>query len=90
MTPAPLQGGAVVLVDEDLNTASVRLYNEAASDAQAPAAPHVSEVLVNPLVRQLQTLISGNPAPWNAMTQAASAEIPRQRANLNAKIQASC
>ena len=90
MVPAQLQGGAVVLVDDDLNTASVRLYNEAVSDSQSPSPVRVSEVIDNPLVRQLKSLISSNAAPWNPMTQAVFAEIPRQRANLNAKIQESC
>jgi len=90
MTPAQLQGGAVVLVDDDLNTASVRLYNEAGSNSQPPSPPRVSEVIDNPLVQQLKSLISANTAPWKAMTQAVFAEIPRQRANLNAKIQESC
>jgi hypothetical protein len=90
MTSAPLQGGAVVLVDEDLNAASVRLYNEAESDAQSSPAPYVSEVIANPLVQQLRALISEDAAPWKAMTQAVFTEIPRQRINLNAKIKASC
>jgi hypothetical protein len=90
MIPAPIQGGAVILVDEDLNTASVRLYNEPGFDDPSPSAPHVSEVIDNPLVQQLKSLIAQSAAPWKAMTQAVAAEIPRQRANLNAKIQASC
>jgi hypothetical protein len=88
MTPAQLQCGAVVLVDEELNTDSVRIYNEAAGDAQPHPAPHVSDVIMNPLVQQLQTLISGSTVPRSAMTQAVFSEIPRQRINLNAKIQA--
>lgn len=90
MTPAPLQGGAVVLVDDDLNTASIHLYHQADSDSQPPPAPYVSEVIMNPLVQQLQAIVSKNPAPWAAMTKAVFAEIPRQRINLSAKIQTSC
>ena len=87
LVPAPLQGGAVILVDEDLNTASVRLYNEAASETQEPPAPHVSEVIDNPLVQQLKTVLAGA-APCAALTRAVFSEIPLQRANLNAKINA--
>jgi len=90
MVPAPLQGGAVVLVDEDLNTASVRLYNEPASDALLPPPPYISDVIDNPLVEQLKALLARSAAPWEAMTRAVAVEIPRQRANLNAKIQSSC
>src|SRR5205807_8784895 len=30
LKPAPLQGGAVILIDEALNVASLRVYNQAA------------------------------------------------------------
>jgi UDP-2,3-diacylglucosamine pyrophosphatase LpxH len=90
MVPAPLKGGAVVLVDEDLNTASVRIYNEAENDTQPPPPPRVSEVIDNPLVQQLKSMISKAAAPLDAMTNAVFAEIPRQRENLNAKIQERC
>jgi hypothetical protein len=88
--PAPLKGGAVILVDEDLNTASVRIYNEAESDTQPPSPPCVSEVIDNPLVEQLKSMISKAAAPLDAMRNAVFAEIPRQRENLNAKIQERC
>jgi len=89
LAPAPLHGGAVILVDEDLNTASLRIYNQSAGDSEAPSSPHVSEVIDNPLVQQLK-LILADTAPWNAVTQAITAEIPRQRQNLGQKIQEQC
>jgi Calcineurin-like phosphoesterase len=90
MVPAPLKGGAVILVDEDLNTASVRIYNEAELDTQPPSSPWVSEVIDNPLVRELKSRISGAAAPFYELTNAVFAGIPRQRENLNAKIQQLC
>jgi hypothetical protein len=90
MVPAPLKGGAVILVDEDLNIASVRLYNEAESDTQLPSPPGVSEIIDNPLVRQVKSTISKAAAPLEAMTNAVFAEIPRQRENLKAKIEERC
>ena len=90
MVPAPLKGGAVILVDADLNTASVRIYNEAENDTQPPSPLRVSEVIDNPLVQQLKSMISKAAAPLDAMTNAVFAEIPRQRENLNAKIQERC
>jgi hypothetical protein len=86
MEPAPLKGGAIVLVDEDLNTASLRMYNEAEIDTQPPSSPRVSEVIDNPLVRQLKSVISSTPGPLDALRMAVFAEIPRQRENLAAKI----
>jgi hypothetical protein len=88
LTPAPLQGAAVVLVDEDLNTASVRLYNETSNETDPPRLPYVSEVIDNPLVQQLKSVIS-DAAPWDDLAGAVFAEIPRQRQNLREKIQES-
>jgi len=90
MVPAPLQGAAVILVDESLNTASVRLYNEAGSETQPPLPPRVSEVIDNPLVQRLKSVISTSATPLDALTEGVFAEIPRQRANLIAKIQERC
>jgi hypothetical protein len=87
MAPAPLKGGAVILVDEDLNTASVRMYNEGETDAQPPSPPWISEVIDNPLVRRLKSIISTTAGPLEVLTKAIFAQIPRQRENLDAKIQ---
>jgi UDP-2,3-diacylglucosamine pyrophosphatase LpxH len=86
MTPAPVKGAAIVLVDDDLNTASIRLYNEAGKDSDLPPAPHLSEALDNPLTQRLKTIITTT-APWTGLTQAIFNEVPLQRANLGAKIQ---
>jgi hypothetical protein len=87
MVPAPLKGGAVILVDEDLNTASVRIYNEAENGNQPLTPLHVSEAIDNPLVLQLKSMIAKAAAPFDALTNAVFAAIPRQRENLEAKIQ---
>jgi hypothetical protein len=87
MVPAPLKGGAVILVDEDLNTASVRIYNEAENGNQPLTPSHVSEAIDNPLVLQLKSMIAKAAAPFDALTNAVFAAIPRQRENLEAKIQ---
>ena len=86
LAPAPLHGGAVILVDEDLNTASLRLYNQSPSDTTSPPPPHISEAIDNPLVQQLKTTLTTTP-PWTAITQAVFTEIPRQRQNLSEKVQ---
>jgi hypothetical protein len=89
LNPTQIQGAAIVLVDDDLNTASVRLYNQAANDSQKPPLPYVSEVIDNPLVQRLKSTLAGGPA-WSALNQAVFAEVPLQRANLAAKIQEQC
>jgi UDP-2,3-diacylglucosamine pyrophosphatase LpxH len=85
MQPTPIHGGAVILVDDDLNTASLRMYNEAESDSQLPPTPFISEVIDNSLVQRLKPLVT-KMAPWNSFTEAVFAEIPLQRKNLSQKI----
>jgi hypothetical protein len=83
--PDPIHGGAVILVDDDLNSASLRMYNESADDGQAPLPPYISEALDNPLVRRLKPLVC-NPEPWGAFSRAVFAQVPLQRQNLEWKI----
>jgi hypothetical protein len=83
--PNPTHGGAIVLVDDDLNAASIRLYNESADDARPPALPQVSDTLNNPLVERLKPLISDTD-PWAAFSKAVFAQVPLQRQNLAWKI----
>ena len=86
LNPEPVIGASIVLVDDDLNTASIRLYNEAYNDSNMPPPPHVSEAMDNPLVQRLKTIIS-NTSPWTDLSKAIFNEVPLQRANLGAKIQ---
>ena len=85
VAPNPIHGGAIVLVDDDLNTASIRMYNESPDDSQPPLLPRVSDTLDNPLVGKLKPLFS-NTDPWAAFSKAVFAQVPLQRQNLEWKI----
>ena len=88
--PAPLHGAAVVLLDENLNGASVRLYNEGeeadsyrvrVEQARHPGEPD------NPLYEKLAEHVDADDDPWAAFSQMAAttvhkrAEILRARTN---------
>lgn len=84
-TPQPIHGGAVIVVDDDLNSASIRMYNEASDDRNPPSLPFVSTQFPNPLSTRLQATISDS-APWRDFTEAAYRTIPLQRKDLQMKI----
>jgi metallophosphoesterase superfamily enzyme len=85
LQPAPIHGGAIILVDDDFHTASLRMYNEAEQDSQFPPAPFISEVIDNPLMQRLKPLIT-NFGPWKEFANAVSVEIPLQRKDLSERV----
>ncbi|MHC5056078.1 MAG: metallophosphoesterase [Planctomycetota bacterium] len=74
--PEPVHGGAVVLVDEELNAASLRMYNETADakdySVSVEEASHAGQP-ENPLHQKVASLVAANPGPWRAF----SAEVAR-------------
>ncbi|MGH8306817.1 MAG: metallophosphoesterase [Gammaproteobacteria bacterium] len=84
-SPTPIHGGAVIVVDEELNSASIRMYNETTDDRLPPSSPSVSSQLPNKLTTRLEGIIGRTPA-WDAFTEAVHKTIPLQRKNLQMKI----
>lgn len=76
---APLQGGAAILVDEDLNAASLRVYNQ----AEDPSAYRVGLSRIdgpadNPLYDRLNAMIDPARHPWKGLSEEA-AQLVRER-----------
>jgi predicted phosphodiesterase len=72
---SPFQGAAAVLVDEDLNVASLRLYNQAdnASDYASrlvPVSPQSSD-----LVRQVGDRLHFDAGPWRSLASATAKTV---------------
>jgi Calcineurin-like phosphoesterase len=86
-SPQPIHGGAAIVVDDDLNSASIRMYNEMSDDRNPPDRAFVSAQLPNPLTTRLQAVI-GASDPWRGFTDAVRRAIPMQRKDLHMKIQA--
>ena len=77
------KGGAVIVVDEDLNVASVRMYNE---HEPQQAASHVCVNAAggqdNPLLGQLSGSINPLAGPWGKLSQLVEKELIAHRQNL--------
>jgi hypothetical protein len=85
--PAPLHGGAAVLLNENLDVASLRLYNEAHSMVNV----EVHEILPpgrahSDFFLHLQGLIQLNQPLWTKFSQTVLGELRIREENLRAKI----
>ena len=89
VAPQPLHGGAVVLIDDDLNVAALRMYNENADPAgysiSLQEARHVGES-VNPLYIHLNTLINQTAGHWKGFQETVAQAVRVRAQNLRARI----
>jgi hypothetical protein len=83
--PDPLHGAAVILVDDELNTASIRMYNESDA-AQEGGVTIASAAEGNPLAEELKSRLDLQAPCWKTMAASAQAAIRDHRQNLNFKV----
>jgi UDP-2,3-diacylglucosamine pyrophosphatase LpxH len=78
----PLQGAAAVIVDEDLQVASLRLYDQTpnASDYKVRVAPVTGAD--SPLVKRLSGLVQPDTGCWKALSAAVGVAVPARHAAL--------
>jgi Calcineurin-like phosphoesterase len=74
-----LEGSAVIVIDDDLNVASVRLYNE--TDNRQTAAVSVKGEN-SPLLKSLNSLIDPTKNPWKTFSLVADSAVQNHRQNL--------
>lgn len=82
-TVAPCQGASVVLIDDELNQAELRLYQQAPGGVR-PVGVHTSDPS-DPLFADLRRRVDPADPPWKAVTAAADALVSerwRLQANL--------
>lgn len=88
-TAEPLHGAAAVLLDDDLNTTSLRLYNETeypqryqvrVQDADGDSAAP------NPLTRRVRSLLDQTAAFWDEFARVMAAEVEKHRRYLHYRI----
>ena len=77
------------MVDRDLNSALVRMYDE--QDDPSRYAVKVEESLragetPNPFYRQISALVNPTAAPWSSFSSAVAEEIEIRRRNLEGRI----
>ncbi|HWR82539.1 MAG TPA: metallophosphoesterase [Candidatus Deferrimicrobium sp.] len=82
-------GGAVILIDEDLNVTSLRMYNE--SDKPEKYAVRVEEAshnggAQNPLYQRLSKLVDPSAEPWKTFSKTAASEVQIRMQNLLADV----
>ncbi|MFI5332388.1 MAG: hypothetical protein ACHQ2F_15320, partial [Desulfobaccales bacterium] len=87
LAAAPLHGGAALLLNDNLEVASLRLYNEAA----APVQVEVHEVAPpgqghSAFFNNLNKLVQPDRPPWNRFCQTVAEEIRLRQKILQAKI----
>ena len=85
--PAPA-GWAVILLDENLNAASLRFPNQTAADGNTicVAKAEDSAAPPNPLHQRLVGLVDATQAPWSNFVEALQASVADHLDNLKAKI----
>jgi hypothetical protein len=85
--PGPLHGGAAVLLNENLDVVSLRLYNE----AHGPFNVEVHEILPpgqanSDFFLRLQGLVQPDQPPWDHFSRTVAEEVRIRAQNLQAKI----
>jgi hypothetical protein len=85
---APLHGGSIILVDDQLNVAAIRMYNENADDRPLPVRleppPYVS--LQNPLAAAIDKLNFPEDDPWKTFSEMVASIIRIRRKYLRQRV----
>jgi hypothetical protein len=89
VSPSKLHGGAVVLIDEDYNTISLRMYNEEVESGKysvrVEEATHAGETN-SVLYTDINSLIKERPEPWDKFSQVVARGVYVRAQNLRARI----
>lgn len=85
----PLHGGAVILIDEDLNATSLRMYHE--TDSEVEYSVRVEEAIhtgerVNPLHQRMRGLVNPSEQPWKTFRDIVARAVRIRAQNLRARI----
>jgi hypothetical protein len=87
--PQPLHGGAVILVDDDLNVASLRMYNEDLDSlnylVKVEESLHPGET-PSPFYSNIRSLVNPSADPWRKFSDAVARAVHVRAQNLKAEI----
>lgn len=89
----PLIGGAVVLIDDDCNLASLRMYNEGHDGSNYRVSVQVAEneeAVNNPLFEHLSKTVDPTKWPWADFSKAAAAAVKQHNTRLRGFLKGSC
>jgi hypothetical protein len=83
-----LHGGTIVLVDDNLDVAAIRMYNESEDGSLAPVRPDNPLPCTQPL-NPLECAINGvdfSKGPWNTFSEIVSVTVPIRRMYLRRRV----
>lgn len=86
LQPTPVMGGAAVLVDENLDVASVRLYNEAPDPRDYSVKVQAAAPESNPFCQRIASLVDPSRGVWKEFSSKAAEAVSIRRENLRAHI----
>ncbi len=88
--PAPIYGGAVILLDEALHATSLRMYNEAASPGEYSVrvehSTHPGATNSNPFYDRISALVHPASEPWKTFSEAVAQAVSIHARVLQTKI----
>jgi UDP-2,3-diacylglucosamine pyrophosphatase LpxH len=79
-------GGALVVVDEELNTASLRMYNEAVSRRDYHVNLEAVDSASNPLYMHLAKIVDGSKDPWRSFSNVVADSVGKYHANFRNRL----
>jgi hypothetical protein len=85
LQPEVQQGAAAVLIDEELDVATLRLYNQQPDLGVTPV--RVTAPTASPLLDRLRRLVRPYEEPWAGLARAVSVATPERSAGLRAIIE---
>jgi hypothetical protein len=86
LEPEVQQGAAAVLIDEELQALTVRLYNQ--QRGQGPSPVRVTAVAPSPFLDRIGGLVRPDDEPWASLARAVAVAGPERAAGLEAIIDA--
>ena len=87
LEPEPIHGASIVIVDEDLNVAPVRMYQQCDSPEKYRVEVKRVPGFDNPLTAQLEEIVRPEEDPWLSFSKEAYRSVRDHRQNLQYKVE---
>lgn len=82
----PAHGGAIVVLDDEFNLASLRMYNEARNVHDYRVRVEAVDSSSNPLYAHLAQLVNSDRDPWRSFSQAVAHNIGQYHRNFGQRL----
>jgi hypothetical protein len=82
----PAHGGAIVLVDEDMNAVSLRMYNETQRGQVYPVRVEAVDSDANPLYIHAAQLVKSDQNPWRSFSHVVAENVDKYRENFHVRL----